>query len=103
MKNTLKRIEFLEKKCLEVNEKIQKAVEGNLEVNKVIRESLKTIAEQGMFSRLLTINQAAAFLSCSRRTIYKLITDKKIRVVKVMSDKRLDRKDLEKFIQKNKK
>jgi len=93
----------LAKKNLIINQAIKQFCEENLKVNTDIRNLLETISTNGMFNRLLTVPQAATVFGVGRKTIYRLINEKKIKIVKITSDAtRIDRRDLEKFIQTRK-
>jgi excisionase family DNA binding protein len=52
--------------------------------------------------RLISINKACEMLEVTRPTIYKLINDNKIPFVEVLSQKRIQLKDLLDYIDKNK-
>jgi excisionase family DNA binding protein len=53
--------------------------------------------------RLISINKACEMLEVTRPTIYKLINEKKIPFVEVLSQRRIQLKDLLDFIDNNKK
>ena len=48
---------------------------------------------------LLTIKEACEYLNISRATLYKLIKEGKLKPVKIGRSTRLDKRDLDKFIQ----
>lgn len=52
--------------------------------------------------QLITINEACEFLSVTRPTLYKLIKENKIPTVQVLSQKRIQIKDLIEYIDSNK-
>ena len=65
------------------------------------RSSFEAVQAGHIGQRLLTPNEAARFLGVSRRKLYSLMADGSLSFIYVGSRRRLDRKELEAFIESN--
>ncbi len=65
-----------------------------------VSDSLKD--DQSKYA-LISINEACKFMEVTRPTLYKIIRDGKIPTVQILSQKRIQLKDLLEYIERNKK
>lgn len=61
-----------------------------------------SVQESVELPNLLTIDEAAEYLGVSRRTIYNLISSRKLPVVKIGAQTRIDAEDLRRYVEAQK-
>ena len=71
-------------------------------IQKILSASDNLLIEQEKYA-LISINTACKLLSVTRPTVYKIINDNKIPFVEILSQKRIQLKDLLDFVEQNKK